>query len=98
MRSFIKKFNLKLFIFLNIFIFNVSILNANIINKINIVGNDRISKETIILFSNVQLNENVNNDKLDQILKNLYETNYFKNVSVKFVNDELFINVESHNY
>ncbi|WP_440676261.1 outer membrane protein assembly factor BamA [Candidatus Pelagibacter sp. HIMB1593] len=91
---FIKNFNVKLFILLIIFVFNFSILNANTINKINIDGNDRISKETIILFSNVQLNEIINDDKLDLILKNLYETNYFKNVSVKLVNNELFIYVD----
>ena len=57
------------------------------------MGNDRISKETIILFSNVQLNENVNNDKLDQILK-IYMKPIILKIPVKF-DDELFINVES---
>ena len=37
------KLNLKYFIILNIFIFYTSFVNANVINKINIKGNDRIS-------------------------------------------------------
>ena len=88
------KFNLKYFIILNIIIFYTSFVNVNVINKININGNDRISKQTIILFSDIQLNENITDDKLNKILKNLYETNFFKNVSVKLNNDELLINVE----
>ena len=94
MKKTLNKLKLKYFIILNIIIFYTSFVNANVINKININGNDRISKQTIILFSDIQLNENITNDKLNKILKNLYETNFFKNVSVKIINDELLINVE----
>ena len=94
MKKKLNKLNLKYFIILNIFIFYTSFVNANVINKINIKGNDRISKQTIILFSDVQLNENITNDKLNRILKNLYDTNFFKNVSVKLINDELLISVD----
>ena len=86
--------NLKYFIILNIFIFYTSFVNANVINKINIKGNDRNSAQTIILFSDVQVHENITNDKLNRILKNLYDTNFFKNVSVKLINDELLISVD----
>ena len=78
MRKILNKLTLKYFIILNIIIFYTSFVNANVINKININGNDRISKQTIILFSDIQLNENITDDKLNQILKNLYETNFLK--------------------
>ena len=81
-------------------IFSLTIFSSfsysEIAKKIEIKGNDRISTETIILFSNVQLNENVNNDKLDQILKNLYETNYFKNVEASIVDNKLVIIVDEN--
>ena len=32
----------------------------------------------------LKLNDEINEKKLNKILKNLYETNFFKNVSVKF--------------
>ena len=92
MKILISNIGLKYLIIISLLIFYVSFANANEINKINIEGNDRISKQTIILFSDIQENEKINNDKLNKILKNLYETNFFKNV--KIINDELLINVE----
>ena len=49
-------------IFLIVFIVNIlnsNLLNANTINAIKITGNERISKDTIILFSNIKLNDNI---------------------------------------
>ena len=94
MKKILNKFNLKYLIILIIFISYTSFVKANTINKINIKGNERISTQTIILFSDIQLNEFISNDKLNQILKNLYETNFFKNVSVELIDDELLISVD----
>ena len=87
----------QLFLFLKIFLFYVIFLhpvNSETINKIKIVGNDRISYETIKMFANIEINENVSTNKLNLILKDLYKTNYFKNVSVSLNNSELNILVE----
>ena len=56
-------------------------------------GNERISKETIIIFSKIDNNEKFNENSLNSILKNLYQTNFFSNVIVKFDKDTLFISV-----
>ena len=66
---------------------------SNTLNKIEIIGNDRISKETIKLFISTNLNEELNETKLNTILKDLYKTNFFKNISVKFTNQILYITV-----
>jgi len=89
------KINLsKLFIqILIIFIFNFKILYADTIKEIEIFGNDRISIETIKLFSNVSLNEEVKKNKINEILKNLFETGFFNDVAVKFEENILTINV-----
>jgi len=63
------------------------------LNKIEIIGNDRISDETIKLFISVDLNNDINEIKLNKILKDLYETDFFKNISVKFNDKTLTINV-----
>jgi outer membrane protein insertion porin family len=87
----------QLFLFLKIFLFYVIFLhpvNSETINKIKIVGNDRISYETIKMFANIEINENVSTNKLNLILKDLYKTNYFKNVNVSLNNSELNILVE----
>ncbi len=64
-----------------------------IIKKIEISGNDRISDQTIIMFSTVNEGDDINQKKVNQILKDLYETNFFDNVSVKIENNLLTISV-----
>ena len=72
---------------------NSSEANTNIVEKISIDGNERISDQTIILFSEVELNENLSNQKINEILKNLYETYFFEDIKVKFEENELIIKV-----
>ena len=52
------------------------------ISEIKINGNDRISDETIKLFSNISLNDEIDRDIINKILNNLYETNFFEDVKV----------------
>ena len=59
---------------------------SEIIKKIEISGNERISEETIKLFISTDINDEINDTKLNNILKELYETNFFKDISVKFYN------------
>ena len=66
---------------------------SEIINEIKIYGNDRISKETILMFSDIKLKENLDSENLNKILKNLYNTNFFKDISLKIENNILLINV-----
>ena len=81
-----------LFIFFN-FVLYVNVTYADIINDFKISGNDRISNETIILFSGYKLKDDINNDDLNELLKNLYKTTFFKNVNIEFENNTLFIDV-----
>jgi len=66
------------------------------LNKIEIVGNERISKETIKLFISVNVNDEINDTKLNKILKDLYETKFFKDVSINYNNQILQINVKEN--
>ena len=75
------------------FIFLFSVSNATQIKNIEIKGNERISNETIILFSEFNTGDNISNKKLNQIIKNLYETNFFEDVNVKIVDQNLLITV-----
>ena len=63
------------------------------LNKIEIIGNDRISDETIKLFISINKDDEINDVKLNNILNDLYETNFFKNISVNFKDQILVINV-----
>ena len=63
------------------------------VEKITILGNERVSDETIKMFADIDINDNVNLQTLNNVLKNLYDSNFFKDVSVKFENNNLQINV-----
>ena len=69
------------------------VVNATIINDIKIDNNNRISKETIITYGKIKLNKDYNADDINDILKNLYETNFFENIEISIVGNNLIINV-----
>ena len=71
-------------------------LRAEIIDKINITGNERISKETIKMFSGVSIQDDLSESDLNGILKKLYNTNFFDLVSVKIKNKVLVIEVKEN--
>ena len=51
---------------------------SEIIKEIRITGNDRISKETILMFSNISEEESINNNILNDVLKNLYSSDFLR--------------------
>ena len=69
-------------------------LYAEVINNIQVKGNERISSNTIILFSKAKINDDINEEDLNFYLKNLYETNFFKDISLVFENNILTINIK----
>ncbi|WP_440936851.1 outer membrane protein assembly factor BamA, partial [Candidatus Pelagibacter sp.] len=79
------------FIFFTLFL--SSWLRAEIIDKINIQGNERISTETIKMFSDVSIGDELSENDLNRILKKLYNTNFFETVSIKLSNEILIIKV-----
>ena len=87
------KINLFFFIFLFLLIAGSK---AEIIEKIDVSGNQRISIETIKMFSGVSVNDNVSEKDLNEILKKLYNTNFFDLVSIKIDNKKLFIKVKEN--
>ena len=70
-----------------------SIANAETLKKIVVNGNDRISNNTILMFSNVSVGDEINNIDTNNVLKNLYDTNFFKDVIVNLSENILEINV-----
>ena len=81
-----------LYIFL---IFFISLeAKSEILKDINIEGNQRISDETIIMFGNVNIQDNLNLNEIDKILKNIYNSNFFEDVQVTLENNILNIYVK----
>ena len=66
------------FLFLS---FSAYSLKAEILNKLEISGNERISDETVIVYGEIQRNKNYTQDDIDGIIKKLYETKFFTEIS-----------------
>ena len=85
-----KKF-LKL-IFKISFLFIISInCNADVITKINIEGNNRVSDETIKLYGKIKLNKDISDQEQNNILNNLNSTNFFEDIKINQSNGVLNI-------
>ncbi len=89
-----KKTILYIFFLLNFFFITQS--HSEIIKDFKINGNERVSKETIIMFSNLKIGQKINNRILNKSLKDLYSTNYFKNVFVSSKNGFVEISVKEN--
>ena len=92
MLKLIYKIKLLLFFFFAL----ISILRAEIITEITIEGNQRISTETIIMFAGVSANDQLTETDLNNILKKLYNTNFFDLVTVKILDKILYIKVKEN--
>ena len=66
---------------------------ADIIKKIEVSGNKRLTRESIILFSSLKVNENYDAGNLNTAIKKLDNTNFFKTINLRIENNTLFINV-----
>ena len=67
--------------------------SAEKIDKVNVSGNERISKDTIIIFGEIDLNDDFDDNLINNILKNLYNTNFFQDIKISITNKTLNINV-----
>jgi len=83
----------KFFFIFFIFFFKLTLANAELVKKILIDGNERITNETIIIFSKTNIGDDLTINNLNDIIKNLYETDFFKDVSVNLENNILKIKV-----
>ena len=79
-----------------IFFFIMLPLNSEVIKEIKVINNERISKETIQIFSNIKVGEDYDQNDLNRILKEIYDTNFFSNVSLEIKDGILIIDVEEN--
>ena len=81
------------------FIFLVSIFSsayADIIDDIVVKNNNRISKQTIITYGKIELNKDYTLKDINQVFRNLYETDFFETLKIDIVGSQLVINVKEN--
>ena len=61
--------------------------------KILIEGNKRIDPETIKIYGEVGDKDDYSTQDINNILKNLYDTDFFEDINISFENKVLKINV-----
>ncbi len=69
---------------------------TEIVKSIEILGNDRIADETILMFSKIQIGSDLNKNDINNSLRFLYESNFFENVSIKLIQNNLTILVKEN--
>ena len=86
---------MKIIIFISVLVFFnfFNQLKAEIINNIIVNNNERISLGTIKTYGKIEIGKDYSDDDLNQVLKNLYETKFFKNISLKIDNQVLIIDL-----
>ena len=65
------------FCFLLLFAFASANLQAEIVNKVEIYGNERIAKETILVYGEIKKNKDYSQEDINNLIKTLYQTNFF---------------------
>ena len=57
--------------------------NSEVVNKVDIIGNERISLETIVVFGDITIGKNYESSDINLLIKKLYETTFFSDISVE---------------
>ena len=86
----------KLFIILFLSCFYHGFLQAEVIKKIEISGNKRVSSETIKAYGDININKDYSEEDLNKIITNLYSTNFFEGVKIKLSNGILIVQVKEY--
>ena len=79
-------------------LFLTKVSYGELINKIEISGNKRISNETILVLGEISKAKDFTSDNLNNSLKKLYDTNFFKDINISLNNGLLKIIVDESNY
>ena len=67
---------------------------AEIVSEIQISGNKRVSDETVKVYGEIKPEgSDFSNSDINNILKNLYSTNFFEDVNIEIRNKKLIINL-----
>jgi len=84
------------FSFVLFFVFFNNNSYSDVVEQVEIIGNERISNETIIIFGDVAVGKNYEVSDVNSIIKKLYETTFFSYISAEVKNKKLTITVKEN--
>jgi len=94
----IEKINPMLKIYITLFVLFFFNLSAEIAQKLEVKGNSRISAETIRVYGDITIGKDYSAFDINQILKNLYDTDFFEDVKISLTDGVLDIFVKEYLY
>ena len=89
----IKKIFITTLLSISFMIFNAS---AEVVKKVEVKGNNRVSVETIKIYGKIKLNQNYTEKDLNEVLQNLNSTNFFQDIDINLSNNTLVINIKEY--
>ena len=81
---------------ISFYFFLLTLGQAEVLKKFEVKGNSRISTETLKVYGEIELNKDYSSDDINEIIKKLYDTKFFSNISANFSNNILIITVEEN--
>ena len=85
-------------IYITLFVLFFFNLSAEIAQKLEVKGNNRISAETIRVYGDITIGKDYSAFDINQILKNLYDTDFFEDVEISLTDGVLDIFVKEYLY
>ena len=82
--------------FLLIYLLSIFSLSADVIQKLEVTGNKRISVETIKVYGEIEFEKDYSDLDVNKILKNLYGTNFFEDIKLSLNNGVLKIDLKEY--
>ena len=84
------------YIFITFILFTFNFANAEIVNKIEINGNNRVGDETIKVYGEIEINKDYSSNDINKVLKNLYSTDFFEEVDIDINNGIMKISLKEY--
>ena len=64
------------------FIFFTTYSYSELVDKVEVKGNERVSAETIMIFGDILIGKDYEASDINLLIKKLYETTFFSDISV----------------
>ena len=93
---YIRSFMYKILVLTVVLLLKITNSYAEVIKNIEIVGNNRVSKATILNFSDLKKGDDVSLSNINESLKSLYNTKFFEDVNINIKNNLLTISVKEY--
>ena len=86
----------KIFYIFLFIIFFITRANSDVVKEVKVINNDRITKETILVFADIEIGKNYDSNDLNKILRDLYNTDIISDISLSFNDGILVVDVKEN--